>query len=499
MDHDIIQAAAWAVVALVIVGAFTELSAAWQFLLVAAHSTRNHYRACAPVFPRTAVLIPAWNEAAVIGASIDRLMSLEYPEQALRVFLVDDASTDQTPDVAAAKAAQYPGRVIHLRREKGGQGKAHTLNHGLAIILDDDWMEALLITDADVIFEPDSLRKMTRHFADPRVGAVTAYIKEGSRPGNYLTRFIGYEYITGQAAARRAQNVLGAITCMAGGAQLHTRANLVALGGRIDTSSLAEDTFTTFQTQLAGRRVVFEPHATVWAEEPGSIAALWKQRLRWARGNVQVTIRYRKVWFRPHRRHHLGRITFGVSWFCLFLQPVFMIISSASLVTLYFADTPRAWLAFRLLWNANAAAYIFTTGFALLIDTQTGRHTWREAIMFPGLVNLSIIIYACIPGLLRDGWRQLLAMAGRSAHGPHWGWVVVAIYAWLAGSMAVAYVAKVIEPSRFGRFISPLLLFIAGYGSLLCACTFASYVKELRRAEMTWDKTEKTGKVAIPT
>ncbi len=499
MGHDIIQAAAWAVVSLVIVGAFTELSAAWQFCLVAAHFTRNHYRACAPIFPRTAVLIPAWNEAAVIGASIDRLMSLEYPRQALRVFLVDDASTDDTPVVAAAKAAQYPGQVFHLRREKGGQGKAHTLNHGLAIILDDDWMEALLITDADVIFEPDSLRKMVRHFADPKVGAVTAYIKEGSRPGNYLTRFIGYEYITGQAAARRAQNVLGAITCMAGGAQLHTRANLVALGGRIDTSTLAEDTFTTFQTQLAGRRVVFEPHATVWAEEPGSIGALWKQRLRWARGNVHVTLRYRGVWFRPHRRHHLGGVTFGVSWFCLFLQPVFMIISSAALLTLYFADTPRAWLAFRLLWSTNAAAYVFTTGFALLIDPQTGRHTWREAIMFPGVVNLGLISYACFPGLLRDGWQQVFALAGRSADGLHGSWVIVAVYAWLSVSMVIAYLAKAVEPSRLGRYISPVLLFIVGYGSLLCACTFASYVKELRRAEMTWDKTEKTGKVAIPT
>ena len=113
-------------------------------------------------------------------------------------------------------------------------------------------MEALLIMDADVIYEPDSLRKMTRHLADPKVGAVTAYIKEGSRPGNYLTRFIGYEYITAQAAARRSQNVLGAIACLAGGAQLHSRANLLAVGGRIDTSSLAEDTFTTFKTQLAG-------------------------------------------------------------------------------------------------------------------------------------------------------------------------------------------------------------------------------------------------------
>ena len=143
---------------------------------------------------------------------------------------------------------------------------------------------------------------MTRHLADPRVGAVTAYIKEGSRPGNYLTRFIGYEYITAQAAARRGQNVLGAIACLAGGAQLHSRANLVALGGRIDTSSLAEDTFTTFETQLRGRRVVFEPHATCWAEEPDSIGGLWKQRLRWARGNVQVTLRYRRLWFRPQPR-----------------------------------------------------------------------------------------------------------------------------------------------------------------------------------------------------
>ena len=45
-------------------------------------------------------------------------------------------------------------------------------------------MEALLIMDADVIYSPDSMRKMARHLADPEVGAVTAYIKEGSADGN---------------------------------------------------------------------------------------------------------------------------------------------------------------------------------------------------------------------------------------------------------------------------------------------------------------------------
>jgi cellulose synthase/poly-beta-1,6-N-acetylglucosamine synthase-like glycosyltransferase len=148
--HDLIGGGDWILLILVVLGALPELAASWQFLLVAGHFWRNHYGACEPVFPRTAVLIPAWNEAAVIGPSIDRLMALEYPREALRIFLVDDASTDQTPEVAAAKAIQYPGNVVHLRRDKGGQGKAHTLNHGLAIILEDEWMEALLITDADV-------------------------------------------------------------------------------------------------------------------------------------------------------------------------------------------------------------------------------------------------------------------------------------------------------------------------------------------------------------
>jgi cellulose synthase/poly-beta-1,6-N-acetylglucosamine synthase-like glycosyltransferase len=487
----------WALVALVLTGAVPLVVASYQFLLIGLHFRRLHYAQCAPVYPRTAILIPAWNEAAVIGASIDRLMRLEYPRGRLRVYVIDDASTDDTPKVAAAKAAQYPGAVVHLRREVGGQGKAHTLNHGLATVLADDWMQAVLIMDSDVIYEPDALRLMTRHLADPRVGSVTAYIKEGSRPGNYLTRFIGYEYITAQAAARRSQNVLGAIACLAGGAQLHSRANIEAIGGQIDTGSLAEDTITTIKTQQRGARVIFEPHAVVWAEEPDSIAALWKQRLRWARGNLQVTSRFRRIWFRPHAGNRLGSISFGLFWFSLLLQPVFMIGASASLVTLYFIDQELAWDAFHALWITNVLAYAFITSYALLIDPRTGRHVWRQALLFPGIVSVIIMAAAVAPVPLRYLAYHGLDLIGASAlrgYGPE---VELFTYVWLAASMAVAYLAKVADPRPGGRFLSPVLIYLAGYGSLLCAVTFAAYVKELRRAEAAWDKTEKTGKVAI--
>ncbi|GGM17059.1 hypothetical protein GCM10011594_41430 [Nakamurella endophytica] len=480
---------------LVALGAVPVAVGAYQFLLIPLHAWRNHYRRAAPYLPRVAVIVPAWNEGAVIGRSIDRLMGLEYPESALRVYVVDDASTDDTPEVVLGRAARYPGRVFHLRRAKGGQGKAHTLNHGIEIVLAEDWMEALLVMDADVIYRPDSLRRMTRHLADPEVGAVTAYIREGSGDPNYLTRFIAYEYIAAQAAARRAGNVLGALACLAGGAQLHSRENLVAIGGRIDTSTLAEDTITTFRSQLAGRRVVFEPYAVVLAEEPGSIAALWKQRLRWARGNVQVTKMFRHLWFRPWRDRRIGGVSFGLFWFCIFLLPVAMIGSSLGLVGLFLLHSDLATVVFRATWWLAAGSYVFITAMVVQIDAPTGRRSWREAMLFPGVVSLVVMALAFFPGAVDpDGrislWGLDLPPAGGVA-------VTLAIYAWVSCSMVFAWLARRVEATRAGRLLAPLLVYLVGYGPLLCAITFDAYVKEYRKAAQVWDKTEKTGRVMV--
>ncbi len=97
----------WLLVAVVLLGAVPLLVANYQFLLVGLHFRRLHYARCAPWLPRTAILIPAWNEAAVIGNSVDRLMRLDYPPRRAAHHVVDDASTDATPEVVAAKVAEY--------------------------------------------------------------------------------------------------------------------------------------------------------------------------------------------------------------------------------------------------------------------------------------------------------------------------------------------------------------------------------------------------------
>jgi cellulose synthase/poly-beta-1,6-N-acetylglucosamine synthase-like glycosyltransferase len=483
--------------AFVLVGVVPLLAALYQFLIIGLHGVRNHYDGVADVAPRCAIVVPAWNEGAVIGATIDRLVSLDYPPGAVRVYVVDDASTDETPGVVKAKMAEYPGMVVHVRREQGGQGKAHTLNAGLEQILAEDYAEAILIIDADVIFERDALRKMARHLADPEVGAVTAYIKEGSTPPNWMNRFIGFEYITAQAAARRSQNVMGAMACLAGGAQLHSRVSLESIGGRIDTSSLAEDTFTTFMTQRNGRRAVFEGNAIVWAEEPADITGLWKQRLRWARGNVQVTKRYRWVWFRRDRDRRLGGFGFGVLWFTIFLMPIFMICASTALVILYFSNFPLSWTLFHVLWITNAIVYLLVTLFSLSIDPQTARRTWFEGFLFPGVVSLAIIIYTCFPAVFTVYVRGGMEAIGLSPSHSFVHVTILFVYVWLAASMLFAWLAKVLEHRGYLGLLSPALIYFGGYGPLLCAITFAAYVAEARHAEMKWDKTEKSGKVAV--
>ena len=476
---------------LVMVSSVPLFTGVYQFVKVSLSVFATHLDAADRFEPNVSILIPAWNEGAVIGATIDRLMALDYPSRRLRVYVVDDASTDETPQIVIEKSREYPGRVFHVRRVAGGEGKAHTLNYGLDVLWRTDWTEAVLIMDADVIYTPDSLRKMTRHLADPSVGAVTAYIKEGSEDPNYVQRFVTFEYITATGAARRAQNTLGFLACLSGGAQLHSRENLIAIGGRIFSETLAEDTFTTFYTQLRGRRAIFEPNAIVYAEEPDSLVGLWKQRVRWGRGNVQVTSVFRDLWMNRRAHPTLGSVRMSLMWFSIFLMPVFQIGATIGLCSLYFMNASAAWTVFTAYWVFSGIVYLVVTLTSFAVDPESTRKSWFEGVMFPGVISLGVNLNALFPFAftwLGDVFDPSSRGAGDMA-------IALFLYSWLTLGMLVSYSAKALEGTRLRRF-APVPLYIGGYGAFLCAVTFASYWKEIFGAEMRWDKTEKTGKVS---
>lgn len=455
--------------------------------LAGLHAFANHFSKCKDYFPRVAVIIPAWNEALVLEHTIDILLKIDYPLSALRLYIIDDGSTDETPEILARLHEQYPENVFHIRKESGGRGKAHAVNYGLDVILSDDWAQALLFIDADISFKKDALRRLARHLADPEVGAVTGYIKVGNRNTNYITRSIGYEYIVSQAIARRAQNVMGVVACLAGGAQLHTRENIEALGGQINTSTLAEDTYTTFATQRLPKKVIYEGNSFVYAEEPQTIIDVWKQRFRWARGNIQITKAFKSVWFRS-KNSRLGSYLFGIIWFSVVLTPFIMIASALGLLGLFILNKEHSSHVFFYLTSISLFVYLYTTFFAIIVDRRTSRLSWLEGVVYPGLISISILIISINP----DFFFKLLNNLFNPNDSPYFDDIVLLFMeTWSAFCMFWAWLVFRLEYAGVSTRITNVLLIIVGYGPLLCTINLAAYIAEIKKPNMRWDKTEK--------
>lgn len=111
-------------------------------------------------WPDVCVVVPARDEAAVLPLSLPSLLAQDYPGHA-EVFLVDDGSTDGTGELARALAARHGGLPLTVdspgEPPAGWTGKLWAVRHGIALARARE-PEFLLLTDADIAHEPDSLR-----------------------------------------------------------------------------------------------------------------------------------------------------------------------------------------------------------------------------------------------------------------------------------------------------------------------------------------------------
>ncbi|WP_448662723.1 glycosyltransferase [Sphingomonas sp. CJ20] len=238
-----------------------------------------------PVYmPTVSVIIPAYNEEKVIADSVRRVLASDYPD--ITVIVADDGSKDGTSAVVAAAFADDP-RVTLLTLVNGG--KAAALNRALQ----DATGEVVIALDADTQFEPETIRRLARWFADPAIGAVAGDARVGNRV-NLVTRWQAIEYITAQNLERRALAGFDAMTVIPGAVGAWRRAALDQVGGYPE-DTLAEDQDLTIAIQRAGWRVTYDPRATAWTEAPETFRALAKQRYRWAFGTLQCLWKHRAV------------------------------------------------------------------------------------------------------------------------------------------------------------------------------------------------------------
>ncbi len=238
--------------------------------------------------PSVSVIVPAYNEAKVIGKTLDALLASTYPN--LEIIVVDDGSTD---DTAARVIARYGDNPRVRVFTKPNEGKARALNFGIQ----QSRADIVVAQDADTIVLPNAIAKLVRHLALPGIGAVAGNAKVGNRV-NLLTEWQALEYITSQNLDRRAFALLNCVTVVPGAIGAWRRALVVELGG-FTSDTLAEDADLTLRILRRGYQIDYEEEAIALTEAPDTVRAFLKQRFRWMFGTLQAAWKHRDTLLRP--------------------------------------------------------------------------------------------------------------------------------------------------------------------------------------------------------
>ena len=230
-------------------------------------------------WPGVTVLIPAYNEEAVIATSVAAAIAADYPE--LEVLVLDDGSTDATEAAALEASAGDPRcRVI---RDPVNRGKADRLNAGFSQARH----ELVAVTDADTHMHPEALKLLVARMCRSPLLAAVAGAPHVTNRGRFLLAMQVLEAASIIGLIRRTQSLTGRVGVVAGVLGLFRRDRVLAVGG-YDPRMATEDIDLTWKLLLRGWHTAYEPRALVGMQVPASIRALWMQRKRWARGQGEV-------------------------------------------------------------------------------------------------------------------------------------------------------------------------------------------------------------------
>lgn len=231
--------------------------------------------------PPVTVVIAAYNEADFIETKITDTLRQNYPPDKLHILAITDGSTDSTPEIVK-KFEQ-----VQLFHQPERRGKIAAVNRVMPLIN----TPIVIYTDANTLLNPDAVSNLTRHFANPNVGAVAgekriitpdAVAASGAGEGLY------WKY---ESALKKWDSELYSVVGAAG--------ELFAI--RTDLyeppppDTLIEDFYKTLRIAQKGYRVLYEPDAYAMETPSASVAEELKRKIRIAAGGLQAIYRLKPL------------------------------------------------------------------------------------------------------------------------------------------------------------------------------------------------------------
>lgn len=233
-----------------------------------------------------AFFIAAHNEEAVIANLVKSIKDQDYPSELIDVFVVADACTDNTAD-----EARRAGAIVYERSDLARKGKSWVMDYGFNRILEEypDTYEGYFIFDADNLLSRDYVRIMNDAF-DQGYLAVTSYRNSKNFGSSWISSAYATWFIREARYLNNPRMVCGTSCAVSGSGYLISAKIVEGMHGW-DFHTLTEDIqFSTF-CAVHGVQIGYAP-AEFYDEQPLTLSASVKQRMRWTKGFYQVFFTY---------------------------------------------------------------------------------------------------------------------------------------------------------------------------------------------------------------
>lgn len=279
------------------------------------------------------ILIAAYNEEKVLGEKIQSILNSNYPLDKVTIYIGSDASTDRTNAIVEEYSRKNPN--VRLTVFPGRTGKAAIINQ-LAKECKD---EIFILTDANVIFEKNTIRNLIRHFSDPGVHQVCSNIIKVSDKKISIQpleqNYLNLENRIKSLESNTWQLVIGA----EGGCYAIRQEKYVP----VPKNYFMDDFYITMGVITNGGKVLFDTEAICFEDLPSRSSEEFKRKVRISIGNYQNLSSYKHLLWPPWSAVAYAFFSHKVlRWFTPFL--LFIIYGCS----LYLAMHSRIFLALSL-------------------------------------------------------------------------------------------------------------------------------------------------------
>lgn len=236
-----------------------------------------------PYTPTVSVIVPAYNEEG----SIERTVRSLY-NQTLRpknVIVIDDCSTDATPEVCLRLLVELRTDFIYVRREKNS-GKASNINY-IVEHFADKLGEITVINDSDTLPHKTCIEILARNFTSDNIAAVTPF-GYTTAPENWLANALHYGNSWNNRIfkfRKKAQSLRGGVAVVCGACTAYRTNVLQSLP--LPERTKTEDTDYTWLLQENGYKVVYNEDAIAHSSDLPTARGLLRQWQRWYSGTLQ--------------------------------------------------------------------------------------------------------------------------------------------------------------------------------------------------------------------